>query len=288
MKRTLLYFLLQFFTFQTSAQVWRPLGEGLNAAALALSVDSQSNLLYVGGDFTRAGGLLVHNLAIWDGIEWHVAPEMPDQVNDLLYYKGQIYAALDNGWVILVQDSNFEILGAFNNIVKCLKVYKDTLYAGGYFTTSYGLSGNDDTQVNHIAKYANNEKWLPVGKGISERADPNVKALHDYNGDLIAGGRFEKAGDSTAKNIARWNGYAWYPMEKGVVIPGDEFAAYVIALDTFENELIVGGEFKKAGNLKCHSLATWSDNRWDTLTIHQQNLSELFLVHLVNCTSQVL
>ncbi|MBA3647320.1 MAG: T9SS type A sorting domain-containing protein [Chitinophagales bacterium] len=166
-----------------------------------------------------------------------------------------MYAALDNGWVVLVQDSNFVIVGAFNNEVNSLTVYHHTLYAGGDFTVSYSFLDGDDVTVNHIAKFIDAGKWLPLGTGTTGSVD----AMHEYRGDLVAAGRFYEAGDSNAKNIARWNGFNWYPMMKG--ISGE----YVGALDTFENDLIVGGDFKKADTIKCDGIADWNGISWDTL-----------------------
>lgn len=52
---------------------WSPLGSGIDTAAnsgvSALALDSSGNL-YVGGNFTTAGGVTVSNVAKWDGANW--------------------------------------------------------------------------------------------------------------------------------------------------------------------------------------------------------------------------
>ncbi|MBA3648680.1 MAG: T9SS type A sorting domain-containing protein [Chitinophagales bacterium] len=265
MKHQLSFYLMIIVMMQKlSAQVWRPLGDGVNGFVNALCVDSQSNLLYVGGDFVRVGDdLNVENLAVWDGTAWHTTAELPHAVNDLKYYHGKIYAALDDGLVGYIQDDRFVIVGSFSGTVNTLGVWKDILYAGGYFNTSY--NENKDVTVNHIARFDSVFEWHALGDGISQGADPNVKRIYNYNGNLIAGGRFEKAGDSVVNNIARWDGIKWHSLSSGVIIPNDDYGAYVDALDTFQNELIVGGDFKQAGEIEAHSLATWSGYTWDTL-----------------------
>ncbi|MBA3646973.1 MAG: T9SS type A sorting domain-containing protein [Chitinophagales bacterium] len=246
-------------------QVWRPLDQGLNNTVFAMCVDSQNNQLYVGGHFTKAGSIKVQNLSIWDGNTWLNAPDMQDQVNALIYFKGHIYVALDNGWVGYIQDNDFVIAGTFDNYVSCFALYKDTLYAGGHFTTAYGFFGEDDREVNHIARFDSIGRWVSLGKGVTGPIDPEVEAMHEYNGDLVAGGFFNMAGDSAVKNIARWDGTNWRPMKKGLYDPDNEYSAYVDAMDTFQGKLVVGGEFHQAGSIPCHSLATWSGESWDTL-----------------------
>ncbi|MBA3649331.1 MAG: T9SS type A sorting domain-containing protein [Chitinophagales bacterium] len=263
MKKTILYSLLQLLIFQKmSAQVWRPLGEGINNAVFAMCVDSINNQLYVGGRFNQAGNLTVQNLATWDGSNWHKAPTMQDEVNALIYFNGRVYIALDNGVVGYIKDNIFVVAGSFDNDVSCFAIYKGALYAGGHFEMAYGFYGEKDREVNHIARMDTIGRWLPLGDGIN---GSEVEAMHEYNGDLIAGGFFNTAGDNPVKNIARWDGKKWHPMKTGLYDPDNENSAYVDAMDTFQNELVVGGEFHQAGSIPCHSIATWSNNTWDTL-----------------------
>ncbi|MBA3649798.1 MAG: T9SS type A sorting domain-containing protein [Chitinophagales bacterium] len=264
MKHKIPFYIILFSSFfqKISAQPWLPLGNGVNGFVYALCVDSQSNLLYVGGDFVRVGdNLPVENLAVWDGNAWLTTAELPHQVNDLQYYHGKMYAALDDGLVGYIQDSRFVIVGSFSGTVNTLGVWKDTLYAGGYFITSY--NENEDVTVNHIARFDSIFEWHALGNGIN--VGSNVKSLYEYKGDLIAGGAFEKAGDTILNNIGRWDGYNWHSMGSGVTTRGKYYLAYINALDTFQNKLIVGGDFKQVDEIEVHSLATWSGKKWDTL-----------------------
>jgi len=47
---------------------WSALGSGLSGTAMALAFSGNS--LYVGGDFTSAGGTAANNIAKWDGASW--------------------------------------------------------------------------------------------------------------------------------------------------------------------------------------------------------------------------
>jgi hypothetical protein len=62
-----------------------------------------------------------------------------------------------------------------------------------------------------------------------------VDDLEVYDGELYAVGSF--AGPSFF--IARWNGVSWLPVDGGLSFTG-------LALTTFEDDLIVGGEFSFA------------------------------------------
>lgn len=58
-----------------SGTMWASMGSGLSGgtgieAPLARSLAINGNLVYVGGNFSSAGGSLARNIAVWDGLEW--------------------------------------------------------------------------------------------------------------------------------------------------------------------------------------------------------------------------
>ncbi len=53
--------------------------------------------------------------------------------------------------------------------------------------------------------------WSTFGSGFLQP----VRALAPFRGNLIAGGSFSQAGDSTVGGIARWDGTTWRPMAAG-------------------------------------------------------------------------
>jgi hypothetical protein len=62
------------FANEPSGQIsgaWNSMGQspGTNGTVNAIAVDGQG-VLYIGGDFTRAGGYDATNVARWDGAEW--------------------------------------------------------------------------------------------------------------------------------------------------------------------------------------------------------------------------
>src|SRR5258708_33671922 len=94
------------------------LGRSVKTAVAALTVfdDGTGPALYAGGKFTAAGGVVVNNIAKWDGTQW---------------------SALGSG----MGD------GFLSPSVSALTVFDDgtgaALYAGGQFATAGGVAAND-------------------------------------------------------------------------------------------------------------------------------------------------
>lgn len=161
---------------------WHPLGDGLtnvgwgSISALAIGPDGS---LYVGGDFTTAGGQPVNYVARWDGAAWH-------PLGDGMGGSGSPY-------------------------VEALVVGPDgSLYAGGRFITAGG------TPANHIARW-DGTRWHPLGGGMDGLTTQAL--AFGPSGALYAGGYFGTTGGVTATNIARWDGTAWHPLGSGVNRP---------------------------------------------------------------------
>ncbi|MCP4583429.1 MAG: HYR domain-containing protein [candidate division Zixibacteria bacterium] len=135
--------------------------------------------------------------------------------------------------------------GGFNDLVTSVIVYRDTLYAAGFFTaTVYGDS------VKYIAKW-NNSEWLPVGLGTQSA----IYALTVYNDELVAGGTFREAGEYPAERIAKWNGNTWSALAAGM-------NSTVYSLSVHNDTLIAGGSFTQAGYETAYFIAKWDGNIW--------------------------
>jgi len=127
----------------------------------------------------------------------------------------------------------------------CVCVVGGTIYVGGQFS----LKDTAGTEISkNIARW-NGASWEAVGGGI----DGRVNTMTAFNGDLIAGGAFAKAGGVTATNVARWNGVAWSALSTG--LDGE-----VDALTVFDSKLIA------AGNLPTYSfVASYNGTPWSRL-----------------------
>jgi len=93
--------------------------------------------------------------------------------------------------------------------------------------------------------------------------DPIVKAFAVYRGDLILAGRFQIAGGQEIRNIARWDGSAYYPL-------GDGLNERVDSLTVYNDWLIAGGNFDRAGNVVSPHVARWDGTAWSSMEFAEE------------------
>jgi hypothetical protein len=207
---------------------------GLNNDAVAMAVfdDGSGSALYVGGNFTSAGGNEADRIAKWNGSSW---------------------SSVGGG------------LGTVNGgSVSALAVFDDgsgpALYAGGSFSSAGG------TSVNNIARW-NGSSWAALGGGVGGGGSPPVRALavlDDGTGPaLYVGGQFSVVGGVNASNVAKWNGSSWSVLANGL-----SFGA-VSALTVFDDgngpALYAGGSFATSGGTPVNHIAKWNGTRWSAL-----------------------
>jgi hypothetical protein len=176
-------------------------------------------MLIAGGEFSASGGSEVDNIAQWNGTAW-----------------GPLGAGL-------------------NGYVSALATYNGGLVAGGQFS----LSGNQP--VNRIARWDGNS-WLPLGAGLPELAGNEnawVGDLIEYDGDLIAAGRFAYAGSTWAQSIARWDGSTWYPL--GHI----GLSCFVAALAVYNGDLYAGGYIESGVDRGRGVIARWDGAAWNVV-----------------------
>jgi trimeric autotransporter adhesin len=214
--------------------------------------------LFVGGQFSEAGGQPVNNLARWDGTGWSA-----------------VGYAIANG----VGVTRF-------SLVLALTVFDEdgpgpaapSLFVGG----SFNVAG--DQRAQNIARW-NGLVWSTVGSGsgngVSDLATTStVTSMIVFDDDgpgaglpvLIVGGRFSLAGGRSVNNIARWDGTAWSALgpqtANGVI--GSASSQSVHALAIFDEDgpgpglpaLFVGGEFTQAGGQAVRDIARWDGSGW--------------------------
>jgi hypothetical protein len=75
------------------------------------------------------------------------------------------------------------------------------------------------------------QNWFQLGTGTND----DVRALTEYNNNVVAGGFFTTAGGITANHIAKWGGNSW------VADFGSGFNNDVYALTVYNGDLIAGG-----------------------------------------------
>jgi trimeric autotransporter adhesin len=255
-------FILLFSITSLSAQVWTPLGTGINGIVNASEM--YRGELYVGGLFTMADGSPAANIARWDGNQWHA---LLGGVNNTVYAMAVYHNKLIVGGTFTQADSlNCKRIASWDGTswdtltkgvigfgVYALTVHDNKLYAGGKFSQA-GYVNN----VNNIAVW-NDTAWSNVGSGFTAYFGvTNVYSLASYQGELYAGGWFQIASnDSTCYNMAHWDGNIWHNLN------GDGPDDYVKSLTVYQGKLYIGGNFYGTYyGTPMHYLGTWDGSSY--------------------------
>ncbi len=136
--------------------------------------------------------------------------------------------------------------------VFALGTYQGELVAGGL-----GLEATGDSNLGLVARF-DGSHWQRLPGGPSSGSPNQVRALHEWQGELYMGGQFHSANGQVVNDIARWDGNAWSDVGGGV-------SGNVWSMAVFRGELIVGGEFPTAGGTSVNSIAAWNGSTWRSL-----------------------
>lgn len=232
---------------------WSALGEGLNDDVDVMFVDGGD--LYVGGDFTDAGGNTnADYIARWDGEQWHSlgAGVSSNQVYSITKFQDEIY--IGGGFCSVNGDQLYcPSLARWNGVswntlndcyrfgcgteVFSLETIDDKLYIGsrGYLHAG-DCTGNQENIFTDIFTY-DGISFQAVGTEV----DGAVFAITEHENVLYIGGDFSDAGgDQNANNLAKWNGSDWE--STGLTFPYN--ADHIRCLLSVDEDLYVGGEFR--------------------------------------------
>lgn len=262
-----------------------------------------NSALYVGGQFTSAGGITTNNLARFTGSVWQSLGNSADgQVLRLiastdtvpvLWTMGHCNVAPDGTsarYLARYDGTGFLALGqGMNDDVNTLLVDEPNLLAGGKFTAAGGLA------TNRIAKW-DGKRWWNFGSGTNWE----VKDLEKW--DDGSGPTFFAA---TSGGVLKWNGTIWsvialgdvrsltiwdgklyasassqifsglIPLSRGylaswngsawqAVIGAPQAPIYAAAVGP-DNHLYVGGDFGTAGGTPAANLARYDGSAWSNV-----------------------
>ena len=126
--------------------------------------------------------------------------------------------------------------------------------------------GSFNSPANGIAEW-NGSAWANPFGGLYFVSYAGAIAAIVHNGKLVVGGGFSSAGGIPVNNIAQWNGTQWDSLGSGVlgIVPSYSYRS-ILALDTFQGNLIAGGEFDTAGGQPAERIAEWNGTSWSPLS----------------------
>ncbi|MGD9693704.1 MAG: hypothetical protein AB7G17_06375 [Phycisphaerales bacterium] len=226
---------------------------GVDGQVMAMCVwdDGRGSALYVGGEFTMAGGAPAAHLARWDGKAWSA------------------------------------VGGGVDGPVHALHVFDDgrgkALYVGGNFASAGGVSAGS------LARW-DGEAFEEVGGGVSDGGTSTsfsapVAALCTWDEDgagplpagLIVGGNFKAAGGGPAQNLARWRGGTWTEIGGGIQHVVD---ALIVHDDGAGRALYVGGSVLWLGGFGAQVagyIGRWDGTSWSNM-LHGLNAQPMSFV----------
>jgi hypothetical protein len=138
-------------------------------------------------------------------------------------------------------------------------VGSESVRRGGSFNTAGGLG------ATNIAKW-NGTSWSALGPGIDrgEFFSAIVHSVAVSGTDVYVGGNFLGAGPTDLKNIAKWDGTQWSPLNSGVSGRQTGIEA-VYALAVSGNDLYAAGNFTNAAGVMVNHIAKWDGMNWSAL-----------------------
>lgn len=190
---------------------------GTSDEVFALAADDRD--LFAGGSFENVVGIPAHGLARWDGEDW---------------------TAIDDGTRVGIDGTVF-----------ALALDGNDLYVGGQFSSAGGLPARNIAVWNRTTR-----RWRTVGDVVSASGAVSfISAIELHDGQVYVGGHFERAGSTSVRNIARWDGTEWHPL-------GSSVEGNVTDIEEFKGNLYVGGSFGRAGNVSTSGIAYWDGSDW--------------------------
>jgi hypothetical protein len=260
----------------------------LNGTVSALNADDP-NKLYVGGNFTAAGGIAAADrIASWNGSVWRALSSPSSQiangaVNAIAYDSVTKRVFAGGTFTNAGGSANADFLAVWDGTswapfcnsttanppitatVNALQIIGRTLYVAGAFADGAGIESADRLVACNLDTGASSSTVDSVAHEFSG----TIYALTaDSNGTLYVGGGFtDLEGISAADNVAYLDGSGWHPMG-GAAKPGclcsvDSFVRSLTALGT---DVYVGTDATDvAGIAQADHVARWNGTAWSAV-----------------------
>eukprot|EP01120_Amphizonella_sp_Union-15-10_P007472 TRINITY_DN2526_c0_g3_i1.p1 TRINITY_DN2526_c0_g3~~TRINITY_DN2526_c0_g3_i1.p1 ORF type:complete len:814 (+),score=179.65 TRINITY_DN2526_c0_g3_i1:90-2531(+) len=233
------------FNLGNPAEDWQPaLGGGVEGSVVEPATSGVYT--YLRGDITHTFQETAFGLAGWDQDEASWVPL---------------------GNPLLDVPNNVRFPNADRTIIAVVYNEDDgSVVFGGTFATINNVT------FNSIGVRDGDGNFSPLADGVSlstsdRRWEYNPGTVHaitplDDEGNWAIGGNFDYSGSTPIRNVGLWDGSAWSPMGSGV----DDV---VWAIETYNDDIIVGGNFLTAGNVHAPYVARYNteDEVWEAMSV---------------------
>jgi len=257
--------------------------DSLDLVASALAVTPGA--LYVGGEFTDAGGIPnADRIATWNGSSWSAVSSSTSQISNgrvsaIAVSAGKVYAGgtfqnagaeADADFLAVWDGTSWapfcDAAGPpFGGNVDALQIIGPTLYVGGEFQNGAGIASADYLLACDLATGASSPTVVDPAHPFS---GPVYALAADSNGTLYAGGGFSNLEDiAAADNVAYLPaGGTWQPMGAGAGPCGCAVTTFVRGLTAVGTDAYVGTDANDiAGIPQADHVARWNGTAWSAL-----------------------
>jgi hypothetical protein len=253
--------------------------DSLDLVASALAV--APGALYVGGEFTDAGGIpAADRIATWNGSSWSAVSSSTEQIQNgrvsaIAVSGGKVYAG--GNFTDAGGDPDADFLAvwdgvswapfcndpapgpAFNGNVTSLQIIGQTLFVGGSFIDGAHIPSADYLLACDLSTGAASDT---VGDPAHPFSGSVYTLTADSNGTLYAGGGFiNLENTAAADNVAYLpsGGTFWQPMGAGI-------STFVRGLTAVGTDVYVGTDaIDVAGIPQADHVARWNGSAWSAV-----------------------
>lgn len=171
-----------YVTENNGIYTWHGMNGGVNGRVLAIA--RHEGNIFVGGEFTTAGGISADNIAYWDGSSWHNAGCIYGTVWDLAVFNGELYAS--GSFDVCAgassvhfarwnkQTNTWQPIYGLNGTVYTMEVMDTVLLLGGDFTHIF------PTFPTNVIKWNETSSFQPFFNNVNSV----VKDFEWLNGEM--------------------------------------------------------------------------------------------------------
>lgn len=233
-----------------------------------LFFDTISNKLFVGGNFdsllTEQGTKLIdaNKIAVYDGVKWDSLDNSPIHKSYVIAID-RIFGKLTfggTGGVHVLNDSNrLERLKLGGDVIEMIEINDTAFFIGGDNISTHNFHKDS---LNGLVLYKDTT-FFRLKNHPNFVTNANFSSFLKFKGNYYLAGNFHEPIPSLLEDIMMYDGQNWLPLGDGL-----NGGTWVYDMIEFQNELYVGGNFKKLGNWPIeegNNIAKWDGEKWHSV-----------------------